>query len=555
MSKLRHIFLTASKASLLLAAFILAQLPAQGQKDKRPTSYNYLRGVEAFENGDWQDAAQYFVQELEENEHNGYAIGYLGHLYAIYERIGRSLTCYSEALKYVPEKDNDFIAQIHNGRSSAYWALGDTLKAIEEAKEAVRKAPKEALNALDLGTVHWHNGDYEEAERQILQAYRLDTTSVKAADYLASFYEDRKRYDEAYHWALRTIEKDSTSASAYMTACRSAYHQQRYSDAARMLAAAYRMESPEAIYFTDSIAQANYEATKNAFTEALKQWPDNPYLYFGLSTAQSRTLRPASALKSIKESVKRDDNIEMLVVAAGLADAIYDFDEAEKLVNQAMDKDSTDYDARQLKAELLIQSENPGASIPILDALIEANPMNGDFYALRANALRYSENEAEALRDAEYAAALNDDDASSQLLYARLLLREGREEEARYYLQRTVDADTLMGGGDDKMLALAYLGHEQEAVATCDSLLKKDSENVAEGRMAQSHHWLYYAAARLYALLGQNDQALKYLQRAFELNFRAFFNLGHEYIFSGLRKEEAFQTLVETYRNKPTNWQ
>ena len=555
MSRLRIILRAARRASLLLAACFLALPTAQAQKNKRPTSYNYLRGVEAFENEEWQDAASYFVEELKENEHNGYAIGYLGQINAAFERLGPALTLYSEALKYVPEKDKEFTAQIHDWRGRVYWMLGDTLKAMQEAEEATRNDARNAVYSLDLAALHWHHGDFADAERLMKQAYRLDTTEVDAADYLASFYEDQKRYGEAYDWARRTIEMDSTRASAYMTACRSAYFQKHYADAARMLSTAFRTDADYAYSFVDSVARADYDAAAEAFRAAIRQYPDNTSLHTGLCAVNFSTNRLASALKNAKESAAQTDDVAALVVAASVAMGAHLVSEAEELNNQAFARDSANYNVREQKAELLIRTGNPAESIPILDALVEAQPQEGEYYHLRASAMRYAGREAEALRDAEYAAALSSDQASYQLTYGRLLLRSGQKEKAEAYLQRVVEIDTMPDGGQSRMLALAYLRREKEAVALCDSILRRENEMTARGRIVQSDPQVYYDAASLYALLGQNARALQYLKRAFELNYRAFFFLGRNEAFESLRKEQAYRELVETYRDKPVQWQ
>lgn len=65
----------------LLSIMLLAAattLTAQADKEiKRPDSYNYSRGVEAYDNDNPSEAIDYFNREVAVNKKNGYAYMYL----------------------------------------------------------------------------------------------------------------------------------------------------------------------------------------------------------------------------------------------------------------------------------------------------------------------------------------------------------------------------------------------------------------------------------------------------------------------------------------------
>lgn len=64
---------------LLLLALCSIQIKAQKQIN-RPDSYNYNRGIEAWNKQDYEEAAEYFRKELEEHPENGYAYTWVAYL-------------------------------------------------------------------------------------------------------------------------------------------------------------------------------------------------------------------------------------------------------------------------------------------------------------------------------------------------------------------------------------------------------------------------------------------------------------------------------------------
>ena len=58
---------------ILLFGFMMMGIEAYAEKFKRPDTYNYQRGLEAFQNDNYDEAFEYLSRELQDNPKNGYA--------------------------------------------------------------------------------------------------------------------------------------------------------------------------------------------------------------------------------------------------------------------------------------------------------------------------------------------------------------------------------------------------------------------------------------------------------------------------------------------------
>ena len=61
------------------------------QNVNRPTSYNYLRGVEATQNEQYDEAIEYFNKDLRENPKSGYSYYWISQIRLINQEYGLSL--------------------------------------------------------------------------------------------------------------------------------------------------------------------------------------------------------------------------------------------------------------------------------------------------------------------------------------------------------------------------------------------------------------------------------------------------------------------------------
>ena len=105
-------------ALLLLSVALSAN--AQDKKNNRPTSYNYMRGVESVQNEKTEEALEFFNKDIQENPKNGYSYSWIAMLRAHGEEYGRALTAADMAIKLLPKKDAEYVIFAYTTRSDVY---------------------------------------------------------------------------------------------------------------------------------------------------------------------------------------------------------------------------------------------------------------------------------------------------------------------------------------------------------------------------------------------------------------------------------------------------
>lgn len=88
----------------MLSLVVLAQ-----DKNSRPSSYNYQRGVEAIQNKNLDEAQEYLNKEVDDNPKNGYAYSWIAMVRAQQNEYGRALTSADLAIKNLPKKDAEYL--------------------------------------------------------------------------------------------------------------------------------------------------------------------------------------------------------------------------------------------------------------------------------------------------------------------------------------------------------------------------------------------------------------------------------------------------------------
>lgn len=72
--------------------------------ESRPDSYNYLRGVEAVQNGNNEEALEYLNKEISENPKNGYAYSWIAMIREQQDEYGRALSAANLSIKHLPKE-------------------------------------------------------------------------------------------------------------------------------------------------------------------------------------------------------------------------------------------------------------------------------------------------------------------------------------------------------------------------------------------------------------------------------------------------------------------
>ena len=99
---------------LTVACCLMAIAQTQAKDFVRPESSNYIKGVEALNAGNAEQAYQYLNEEINQNPDNGYAHCYMALVCNFYGDMKLALYAANESVKLIPEEDTEY-------RSFAYY--------------------------------------------------------------------------------------------------------------------------------------------------------------------------------------------------------------------------------------------------------------------------------------------------------------------------------------------------------------------------------------------------------------------------------------------------
>ena len=156
---------------------------------QRPDSENYLKGVEALNEGDTEKAYEYLKAELAQNPENGYAHCYMALICNFSGDVKLAFQAVTRSLDLIPESDTEF-------RSFAYYTRGMLLKNYHQGElaeadftEAIRTNPNDVENYTCRAEVLLQLHEYEAALDDLTAALKLDS-KADVADLMMQLMEE-----------------------------------------------------------------------------------------------------------------------------------------------------------------------------------------------------------------------------------------------------------------------------------------------------------------------------------------------------------------------------
>lgn len=148
---------------------------AYGKSFQRPQSNNYIKGIEALNAGDTEQAYQFLNSEIKKHPDNGYAHCYMALICNFYGDRKLALHAVNESLDLIPKEDKEY-------RSFAYYTRGMLLlngkayaQAITDLSEAIDMAPNDIENYKARAQAYMQEGKYEASLSDLQTVLRLDS--------------------------------------------------------------------------------------------------------------------------------------------------------------------------------------------------------------------------------------------------------------------------------------------------------------------------------------------------------------------------------------------
>lgn len=506
---------------------------------KRPDSYNYMRGVEAIQKTNYEDALDYLNKEIAEHPDNGYAFAWIAYLRNYNEEFGRALTAANTAIKKVPSKDKVYKAFAYSTRATVSLNLQDTVQALKDYAQAISQTPEDDRLYNARAQVYYEQGKYDLADNDYRKMISLKEGDVMGYMGLGRNANAQKRYEDAIKQFDYVNKLEPAYSSAYSFRAESYMGLKKYNEAVDDVIMGLSLDNDNmAFYELQTLADSAFTQTVAKLKVQEIKEPKRASWPYNLGVVYEHTDKYAKAIQYYKESFGIDSRKETANRMSICYDKLGDYGKALEYCDQAIALDSTEADYLFMKANILDNAGRLEEAIKIMDRYIEKNPEDAFSYYRRGWFKDHSGKTDDAIEDYTMAITLCPDYAFQYLNRGVLYLLKGDKQAANDDFKQVVRLDSLPDAPECVFYAYYYLGDKSKAIESMNKALKKDAKAN------------YYDAACLYSIMGDKEMSLSYLRKSLENGYRCFDHIKRDRDLNNVRSTPEFKALMNEYEQK-----
>lgn len=519
-------------------------------KPKRPDSYNMLRGMQALQGGNLDEARHYLALELQDNPRNGYAHYGMGDVCYRSGDLAHALSAFSAAIQMIPSADIEYMACAYSNRAKIFHDLREEDKALADLDAAILRAKgtaKECDFLMLRARLHFGRGEYGLAENDYHRVVALQEWNMDGHAGLAFVALARGHYDLAVRLCGYVL-KLAPDHYVCLTARADGYvGLKKYREAADDIVAAVRTGRC-GLDFVGPVAERLAEAAPDALLARLKSQnvcDPNPVWTFMMGAAYQTAGRYRLAVDCYEEVLSENPADEMSVCgAAECYLRLGQCGKALKYANQLVARNPGS--VRALCGRAMVESRALMWLEAIADysASIALAPDYAPFYYWRGiERMRMKDNDG-AIEDFSSAVALAPA-TQPYALRAEAYLASGERAKAEADYREAIRLSNAQSPAPGVLFAYLFLGEKDKAAAALEHIL---NENVRNDKN-EDNLYLYCAAA-FCSMLGDATKAIGILQKILErdLSFLPLIDVDDK--LDNIRDLDEFKRLISAYKSK-----
>lgn len=525
---------------MLAGALAFGAAHAAEKKYKHESCYNYMRGIEATQNDDDEEAKKYLEAEIKDHPNCDRAYQQLAVIYGNDMEYGDALTYINLAIKHCPKSDKENQAFNHYVKGKVMESLDRPDEAEAEFTESIKLDSENSDRYYKRASFYYRCSDYDKALADFKKASELAPGLANSFVGMGACYEAQEKYQEAYdsyQYASKLSPSDAT-IMAYKADALLGLN--KYADAISSYIDALTADTDCRAASTGLLKLATADASDVLIAKLkaqhIKKPNENMWTKLLAFSYQFKE-QYGEALKLYKELNADEPDAGLYTLMAGIYDNVGDFQKAVDYIDKAQELDSIDTELLTKKCDYLIDKGDFDKAIETANAYIDAEPDDPSGYALRSAAYMCKREYEKTVDDITTAINLGADNTNLYYMRGSCLRRLGKAEEAKADFQ-TVAADSA--SSSVHACALYYLGKEAEAKAELDSLAKTDSIDSDT----------YYNMACAYSVMGDKEEALKCLENCLKQQYNTFAILRSDCEFDSIRQLPEFKALVSKYEEE-----
>ncbi|MDD7440349.1 tetratricopeptide repeat protein [Prevotellamassilia timonensis] len=529
----------------LLSIMLLAAattLTAQADKEiKRPDSYNYSRGVEAYDNDNPSEAIDYFNREVAVNKKNGYAYMYLADIYRQQEEPGKAIDAANLAIKYMPAKDKEFTTVSYTIRAQIQCLLKDTVAALSDYASAIKASPDEQRPYEERAQLYYEMERYNEADADYRKVIKIASGDATGYMGLGRNLSAQKQWTEAIKQFTYAASLGSDNAYPYAFRAEAYKELGEWDKSADDIITALSIEfNNKAVSLLSDIKDPMLSILLAKMKIQMAKSPNNIDWPFYLAATYEQSEQYAKAISYYKILQDKDASLNLGQGIARCYQKMGDYQNALIAINKACDTDSVETDVLGMRADILYNLNRPQESIQQYDEIIKMEPDNMGYYFARAWTKLVLRDFEGAIEDATMCMAAGGNELAPAYNLRGLCYKAlNNNDKARPDLEKAIALEPTPADYSCSQYAYLELGQRDKAMEVMDTILNRDNNSGNN-----------YDAACLYSLMNNTEKALNYFKTALEKGYVNFAHIGLDHDLDNIRQLPQFKSLVSTYKQK-----
>ena len=523
---------------ILLTLLCILILPAMfAQK----TSEAFDRGLNLFQNGEYEKALPFFEEDLARQPKSGYSNFAAGACLMKMERYSEAIPYLDQAIKYMPKGERPLV---YIQKAAAYYGIDNNAAALEVLNEAVKKYPKLPDLYITRASLYQAMEYYPSAINDCDKALALDPANSQAMFLKSQLLLDKGQYVDALSLAEQVLAQERNNAylRLYISIVHCALEQ--YEEALDnfinyLTHEEYYEESFEVMeILADTIPQQLYERLD---AQAIKYPSSATWPYMALSACHHtneyhRGIGYAQKLHAIAND---STSYDYLISTLTRAD---EYEKVLELLKEAPQWGHSNEDCMGMTFSTLYKAARYDELLALYDSLFPDPTLDTNYYHLPVNCYANTQQWQKALDYLDWLERLpqNKDNEDFPVFYyntiSEIKLIQHDTLAAQAAAHKAIESDP------DRIIAYYIIGDKEKAYQQLAKQYDFSSEDGDE----------LYNLATCYAMMDDPVNALIYLRKAFEAGY--YYGAGRgiatDYQLYNLRNLPEFKALLEEFAEK-----
>lgn len=534
--------------ALTLAAVFMLSVAAGAKEVKQPDSYYYTRGIEAYNDENYNEALDWFNRELSEHPDNGYAWLYIAYMRYGNEDYGLALTAAESALKKLPKKDNKWRAMGYGKRSDIHLALEDTVSALNDLALAIKTEPENTTYLTDRAQIYYEQDKLDLSDSDYRKSISLNPGGIMGYMGLGRNEKKRGNIDEAIAQFNHVIKLAPDYSSGYSFRADAYIMKEKWNEAADDIIQALAIDSDDkAFYLMLTFPEEALPILKSKLKIQMAKEPSNRYWPYCLGVVAENNDEYEEAISYFLDANRLDTHPTLLRKVGQAYYELKNYDKALEYADKASDINPEDYEIVDLRAMALAKLGRISESISERDRIVAEFP--GSYLA-------YFERADDNMRALRFKDAIEDFNTSAIILpeisdLPYFLMRRGdayrlsgntAKASADYTHLLEIEKDSVLSTGSYSPFGYSGLGDHAKAVESMKYILDNASPKEKMD--------VLYNMACIYARAGKKEDAVRSLQLAVDEGYDDLSSIQYDYDFDPLRNMPEFQALTNNLRQQ-----